>query len=130
MILVDTTVWIDFFRKKQSQQVDLFKAALENYQEIFICGVVLTEILQGICDNKEYRRILIALEPFTYIEITRKTYMNAADIYRKLRGKGFTVRKTIDYLISACALENNLFLLHNDKDFLPIVEYCGLKVLC
>ena len=129
MILVDTTVWIDFFRGKPSPQINLFETAIEHQQEIFICGVILTEILQGVHESKEYKIVSTALEPFSYIEMSRETYIGAADIYRKLRIKGFTVRKIVYCLIAACAIENNLLLLHNDKDFTPIAKYCGLKVL-
>lgn len=128
MILVGTTVWNDFFHGKSLPHVALFETALEHHQEIFICGVILTEILQGVQNNKEYRLVNAALEPFAYIEMTRKTYITAADIYRNLRAKGITVRKIIDCLIAACAIENSFLLLHNDKDFLPIAKYCGLKV--
>lgn len=129
MILVDTTVWIDFFRGRASNQVDIFEAAVVHGQAIFLCGVILTEILQGIQNHKEYHVVTAALEPFAYIEMTRETYKAAADIFRKLRSKGITIRKTIDCLIAACAIDNNLLLLHNDKDFLPIIEHCGLKTL-
>jgi predicted nucleic acid-binding protein len=127
MILVDTTVWIDFFRGKNTAQVNFFESSLLNQQEIFICGIILTELLQGISNNKEHTLVSSSLESFTYLNMNRETYLLAADIYRQLRAKGITIRKTVDCIIAAAAIENNLLLLHKDKDFLPIVNHCGLK---
>lgn len=129
MILVDTTVWIDFFRGKNTKQTQFFETALQHKQEIFLCGVILTEILQGIQSDKEYQVVTQTLEPFVYLDMTRETYMTAADIFRKLRKRGITVRKTIDCMIASVAIENNLLLLHHDKDFHPMEQYCGLTCL-
>lgn len=125
-MLIDTTVWIDFFRGKDNQQVKLLESTLANRDGLFICGVVLTEILQGISDTKQYQTTRASLEPLTYLDMSQDTFLLAADIFRMLRKKGITVRKTIDCMIGAVAIENNIPLLHNDKDFVPMVKYCGL----
>ena len=107
----------------------LFENAIQHHQEIIICGVILTEILQGISDTKEYKVVSASLAPFSFVEMTRETFILAADIFRKLRKKWITIRKTVDCLIAAVAIENNFLLLHHDKDFIPIEKYCDLKTL-
>ena len=125
-MLIDTTVWIDFFNDKPSKQVKLLESMLANRDGLFICGIILTEILQGLSDSKQYQTTKAALEALSYLEMTQNTFLLSADIYRILRKKGITIRKSLDCMIGAVAIENNIPLLHNDRDFLPMAKYCGL----
>lgn len=127
-MLVDTTVWVDFFRGRETKQVVLLEKAILQRDNIFYCGLVLTEILQGIPNAKQSQLVKSHFNSLLYLDMHRDVYILAADIYAKLRQKGITVRKTIDCLIAACAISNKLPLLHNDRDFFPIEEHCGLSV--
>lgn len=129
MVLVDTIVWIDFFADKDTSQVVKLTRLLEENFEVAICGVIFTEILQGIRNQKEYQQILHLLNSFIFLEMTKDTFEHAAEIYRSLRQRGFTIRKTIDCLIAAVAIQNNIPLLHHDRDFELMEKYCGLSVL-
>ena len=127
-LLVDTSVWVDLFRGKITPSVNQFELALKNRVDIYICGLIKTEILQGINTDSEYVKIKRILDVYGDIPIIDSSYILAADIYRKGRAKGITVRKTIDCIIAALAIENKLELLHNDKDFIGIEAITTLKV--
>jgi predicted nucleic acid-binding protein len=129
MLLVDTTVWVDYFLGSTTLEAHYLTTAILERKNICLCGAVLTEILQGISNSKEYNRILSMLRPLIFIEMTQETFILSANIYRKLRMRGFTIRKTIDCMIAAVALENNIPLLHHDRDFDPIERYCQLEVI-
>ncbi|MFA6036630.1 MAG: PIN domain-containing protein [Legionellales bacterium] len=128
MILVDTSVWIAYFSNQEIPHVDFLEQMIHE-REIYICGVIITEILQGLKEEKIYNEIAALLRSLKYLEASYETYINAANIYRKLRHKGITIRKTIDCVIAAIALKNNMELLHLDKDFNAIEEHCSLKVV-
>ena len=127
-VLVDTSVWIELFRGNESSVVKEFESLLNNRVDIFICGLIKTEILQGINSDNEYSKIKKTLEFYGNVAIDDSTFVLAADIYRKGRTKGVTVRKTIDCIIAALAIENNLELLHNDKDFDGIEKITTLRI--
>lgn len=127
MIFVDTTVWVDFFRGRHTKQVQCLEATIQQNNTIFYCGLVLTELLQGIPNKKQSQQLKSHFDSLLYIEMLEADYVTAAEIYVTLRQKGVTVRKTIDCLIAALAISHQLPLLHSDKDFLPIAKYCGLR---
>lgn len=128
MILVDTSAWVDFFNGRDSKQVFRLVHLIEQREEICICGVILTEILQGIKNNSEYKRVENLLDSLLFIDMTKDTFVLATDIFRSLRLRGITVKKTVDCMIAAVAIEHSAKLLHNDKDFDPIEKFCGLHV--
>ncbi len=128
MVLVDTSVWIDFFKNKESAEVNLLQRAIADREDIAICGLILTEVLQGIKTNKEYDLVLESFESLSFLEMDKEVYILAANIYRELRKNGITIRKSIDCLIAAVAISHNIPLLHNDKDFEPIVFSHNLLV--
>lgn len=129
MILVDTTVWVDFFANRATPQVTALINQIENNNELCLCGIVLTEILQGIKNSNEYHRVQEILNSLLFIDMTKDTFVLSAEIYRKLRAKGITIRKTMDCMIAAIAIENKIPLLHNDRDFDSIEKHLGLKVV-
>lgn len=129
MILVDSSVWIDFFAARQTPQVVELKRLLNEGSRIYICGIVLTEVLQGIRNDKDFHGTLDRFDELRYVPMRRRMFLAAADIYRRLRRKGITVRKSVDCMIAAVAIEYDLPLLHNDRDFDPIEAHCGLKVV-
>jgi hypothetical protein len=128
MVLIDTSVWIDFFRHSTATvQVVKLKNAL-NHQKVAICDVILMEILQGIRDESKYQLTRDYLLALTCLPIRQSTYITAAQIYRQLRSQGFTIRKSIDCLIAAVALEHECVLLHSDRDFDPIAQHFPLRI--
>jgi predicted nucleic acid-binding protein len=123
-LLIDTSVWIDFFNGVDSDNVNVFNYYLENDFPIFICPVIIQEILQGIKSEKEYRQVkeyLFALNVLNDDDI--EAAMGAVKIYRKLREKGITIRKSNDCLIAYYAIKYSLKILHRDRDFDNIIKY-------
>lgn len=129
MVLVDTTVWIDFFAGQTLTHIETFESLLEQEEDICICGIILTEVLQGIRKETEFKKTKNLFNSLIFLPMSYSTFLQSAEIYRKLRQRGIIIRKSIDCMIASVALENNISLLHNDKDFLPIERYCKLKVL-
>ena len=118
VILVDTSVWVDFFRGAKSPQRDILRRLIEDEEDIAITEIVLTEILQGIRYDRDFRRIKALLLDFPIFKPRGiETYLKAAQIFRTCRKKAVTVRKTIDCIIAAVCIENNLTLLHKDRDY-------------
>ncbi len=129
MILVDTTVWIDFFAGRDETHAQRLEQALKDGEDICVTGVILVEVLQGIRHEREYRKTKDYFESLLYLPMERETFLRSAQIYRSLRKKGVTIRKAMDCLIAASALENDIPLLHNDRDFDPMAKHLGLKII-
>jgi predicted nucleic acid-binding protein len=129
VILVDTSVWIDFFADRNLPHVDVLEQCILDNEDLALCGIILTEILQGIADDTTHRRVRRYLSPLIMLPMPETVFVRAADIYRKLRKKGITIRKSNDCIIAATALEHHCQLLHNDKDFSPVAEHFPLKII-
>lgn len=127
MIMVDTTVWIDFFAARSTAQVITLETLIKGREDICICGIILTEVLQGIRKETEFRKTRDLFNSLILLPMTYSTFVRSAEIYRDLRKRGITIRKSVDCMIASVALENDIPLLHNDKDFHPIEKHCGLK---
>jgi predicted nucleic acid-binding protein len=127
MILVDTSVWIDFFHGKRNEPSEKLFKAIDNSEDICTSGIIMTEILQGIRMDKEYDRTKNILLDLIYLPVTKAMFIHAASIYRSLRKQGKTIRSPIDCIISAICLEHAVKLLHNDKDFNQIAQVTPLK---
>ncbi|MDX2247098.1 MAG: PIN domain nuclease [Bacteroidia bacterium] len=129
MIIVDSTVWIDFFNGKTTRETDLLATLLEKNQ-VGIGDLILAEVLQGFRLQGDYNLAKGHLSFLPCFEMTGKTLaIKSAENYRMLRNKGITIRKTIDMFIATFCIENGHTLLHNDRDFDPMVSHLGLKVL-
>jgi len=126
-ILVDTTVWIDFFRGSASPKVSQLEQAIQNREDLCCCGFVLTEVLQGIRDEKELAATKRLFEGLLYLDDDRSTFELAATIYRELRRKGCTIRNSIDCLIAATAIQHGTALLENDRDYQLIDQHYPLN---
>lgn len=128
MIFLDSTVLIDYFNGEKNWQVDFLDSILG--KELVVIGdYVLTEVLQGFRNDKDFQKAKTILLSFPCFDIGGKdTALQSAKNYRFLRKKGITVRKTIDAMIATFCIMNNFTLLHNDKDFYPFVKYLNLKV--
>lgn len=128
MILVDTSIWISFFNKGISPQAKKLKTLIEQEEDICLVDLILTEILQGIRDDRLFEKTKVLLLNFPVFKPESiETYINAAKIYRQCRKQGSTV-KTIDAIIASIALENDLIVFHNEKDFDHIAKYTGLRI--
>ncbi|MBN1317675.1 MAG: PIN domain nuclease [Anaerolineales bacterium] len=129
MILVDSSVWIDYFNGKRTSHTDWLDSALGNTQ-IVMGDLILTEVLQGFKDEADSQMAKTLLMRFPFMPLVGRTLaLKSADNYRFLRKNGATVRKTIDVIIGTFCINYQIPLLHNDKDFDPMVEFLDLKVI-
>lgn len=119
MILVDTSILIDYLRDKNDPKLGKFNEILELNIPFGICGVIYQELLQGAATQDDFDTLKKYLDTFTFYfpQNQKETYAEAAHIYFLCRRKGIAIRSTIDCLIVQIAREHNLKLLHNDKDF-------------
>ncbi len=128
MILVDTSVWIDYVNGVITPQTILLDADLEN-NRIAIGDLIITEFLQGFRDEKQYFEAKTMTESLAYYDLGGKDIaIKAAENFRKLRKNGITIRKTIDVIIATFCIENGFQLLHSDRDFDPMEEILQLRV--
>jgi predicted nucleic acid-binding protein len=127
MILVDSSVWIDYFNGTATEQTDLLHGLLG--QELVVIGdLILTEVLQGFRRERDFKKARQLLDTLILREMLGKQMaIKSAQNYRRLRAKGVTVRRTIDIIIATFCIESKLPLLHSDKDFMPMVKHLGLK---
>ena len=129
MVLVDTSVLIDYLRGTQNSQVRIFQSILDSSLPFGLSSIVYQEILQGAKTELDFDLLkrYLDTQKIYYLRDNRESYAMAAKIYRGLRSKGMTCG-TIDCLIAQCAIENDLFLLHNDEDFERIRKVSDLKI--
>ena len=127
MILVDSSVWIDYFSGNGTPETEYLDGVL-GVSAVAIGDLILTEVLQGFRRDKDYKTAKRLLEELTIFELLgTKMAVKSADNFRKLRKKGLTIRKTADVIIASFCIEYNLPLLFSDKDFKPFVEHLGLR---
>ena len=129
MILVDSSVWIDYFNGTLTAQTEKLDSLLGS-ELLAIGDLILTEVLQGFADERDFNQARRMLTSLTVVELGgQKIAIQAAKNFRALRGRGITVRKTIDTVIATRCIESGYALLHNDKDFDPFVKHLGLRVV-
>ena len=128
MILIDTSVWIDFLIDRDSSGAGIIESLVKNREDICICGVILTEILQGIRNDKEYNKTKSILSELVFLPMTQETFYSSANIYRTCRSRGITIRNSIDCMIAATCIQYDSILLHNDKDFDLIASQFDLQI--
>lgn len=128
MVLVDTSVWVDFFAGRDCPQVARLESLIAKGEDLCTCGIVLAEVLQGIRDDRQHRRTREYLEDLIYLELPRETYLEAADIYRSLLSRGVKIRNSVDCLIAAACLRHGASLLHNDRDFVATAKKFPLRI--
>jgi predicted nucleic acid-binding protein len=129
MILVDSSVWIDYFNDKITKQTNLLDSLLGS--ELIVIGdLILTEVLQGFQQDRDFNKARKLLDSLIFRQMLgRQLAIKSAENYRTLRKKGVTVRKTIDVIIATFCIANNLPLLHSDRDFRPMEKHLNLKVI-
>ena len=129
MILVDSSVWIDFFRGAATEQSDRLDALLGS-EPLLIGDLILTEVLQDFTSDRDFNKAKALLSSLTVVEIGgAEIAIQAAKNFRALRVLGVTVRKTIDTLIATRCIESGYMLLHSDRDFDPFVSHLGLRAV-
>jgi predicted nucleic acid-binding protein len=129
MILLDTSVLIEFLNRTGSLSDKTVEALIANDTDIAIAEITLTEVLQGIRSERDYREVKASLMTLPALSLKgHDSYSKAADLYRKCRTKGLTIRSTIDLIIAQTAIENNSELLHNDRDFGAIASVSSLRL--
>jgi predicted nucleic acid-binding protein len=127
MILVDSSVWIDYFRGNQTPETDRLDTLLGN-EPVATGDLILAEVLQGFGNVRDLNRGMKLLTSLPIFELVGADIaIQAAKNFRNLRLHGITVRKTIDTLIATHCIENGLTLLYSDRDFDPFVEHLGLR---
>ena len=129
MILVDSSVWIDYFNGSITAQTELLDRLLGR-EPLAIGDLILTEVLQGFVEERDFERARKILTSLTVIELGgEEIAIQAAKNFRALRNLGVTVRKTIDTVIATRCIESGYDLLHDDRDFDPFAKHLGLRVL-
>lgn len=125
MYLVDTSVWIDVFRRPA--RVDL--EVLIDVEEVVTCLPVMQEVLQGFRDNRAFRLARDAMRALPIVEapLGAAAFDDAVDLYRLARRGGVTVRSSVDCLIAVCAVRNDLTVLHRDRDFDRLARIAPLR---
>ena len=129
MILVDSSVWIDHFRNRPTPQSEQLMQLL-GHEPVVIGDLILAEVLQGITRDLEFQRTRALLSSVPCIEIGgEQIALQAARNFRSLRSRGISVRSTIDALIATRCIEDDLQLLHSDRDFEPFRRHLGLQTV-
>ncbi len=129
MLVVDSTVWVDYFNGIQNPQTDYLHQIADRVP-IQVGDLILAEVLQGFRDDADFERARRAMAKYTQVQmVDTHLALQSARNYRLLRRKGLTVRKTIDSLIATYCIENDHELLHNDNDFDGYEKYLGLRVV-
>ena len=127
MILVDSSVWIDYFRGMQTSETDRLDALLGS-EPVATGDLVLAEVLQGFGSAQDFNQGKKLLTSLPIIDLVGgEIAIQAAKNFRTLRSRGITIRKTIDTLIATSCIEKGLTLLYSDKDFDPFVVHLGLR---
>jgi predicted nucleic acid-binding protein len=128
LILVDSSVWIDYFKGTITAQTEMLDRLL-GQQLLAIGDLILTEVLQGFDNQRDFEDARKMLTSLVVVELGgQEIAIQAAKNFRALRRLGVTVRKTIDTVIATRCIESRYDLLHNDRDFDPFAKHLGLRV--
>ncbi len=129
MILVDSSVWIDYFRGTSTAQTERLDRLLD-IEPLAVGDLILTEVLQGFESGRDFNAVRKMLTGLMVIELGGpEIAIQAAKNFRTLRRLGVTVRKTIDTVIATRCIESGYALLHSDRDFNPFVRHLGLRAI-
>ena len=129
MILIDTSAFIEFLNHTGSKEDRILERFIQGGEDIALPVIAVTEILQGIRDDREHDEVKGSLLTFPLATLDNEaSYVAAAGLYRKCRKKGYAIRNTIDVLIAQIAIERKIPLLHRDGDFEAIARVSELKI--
>jgi predicted nucleic acid-binding protein len=125
LILLDTSIWVDLFRHSRSE------ISAQDYEDFVICSPVLQEVIQGLRDvpaSEIFRQGLLKLNRLDD-PLPVEAFLEAAEIYRSGRRRGYTIRSTVDCLIAAIAIRNGVTVWHKDRDYDTIARYTALRAV-
>lgn len=127
MILVDSSVWIDYFNNRSTRETDFLDGALQS-DVICLGDIIIAEVLQGFSKDGDYRtaKSLLTTLPIYQI-LTPARAIRAADNFRRLRKKGVTIRKSVDIWIATFCIDEKISLLFSDRDFVPFADHLKLQ---
>lgn len=129
MILVDSSVWIDYFNGVPTDQTEILDSYLGT-EPLLTGDLILTEVLQGFRSDRDFNRAKIALETLIFEPMVgHEIAIASARNFRKLRAQGVTIRKTIDVLIATFCIAGGHRLLHSDRDFTAMAKTLGLRTV-
>ena len=126
-VLVDSTVWIDYLKNAKTRETEVLERLILDQEDLCLCGFVLTEVLQGIRDEKQYLRVKRSLDNLIFLDSDKTTFELGATIYRELRKQGLTIRNSIDCLIAATVIQQRVHLLDKDRDYEFIDQHYPLN---
>jgi predicted nucleic acid-binding protein len=127
VIVVDSSVWIDYFNGTRTPATDRLDELL-GVQPLAVGDLILAEVLQGFRSDADYKQAKELMTSMAVLNMLGEDVaIKSAENYRSLRARGITVRKTVDVIIATYCIEKSLPLLFDDKDFLPFVQHLGLK---
>lgn len=127
LILPDSSAWISFFANIPGVAADKLGQLIDVEADVCVCGPTTMEVLQGVRENSQHQKIAAIFDNCQHLDLDRETFREAARIYRTCRSKGFTIRSSMDCLISATALQYDAYLLHNDRAYEAIANFFPLK---
>lgn len=127
MYLVDTSVWIDFLKGRDVPHVRFLNDLLTNPLAFGISDAIYLEILQGARNQASLDKLrrYFSQQRFYRFEDPEHSHVSTAELYLRCRNQGITIRSTLDCLVAQCAIEHELVLLHNDRDYLNMASVCG-----
>ena len=125
MVLVDTSAWVEVFRRPSRLDLE----SLVDFDEVVTCLPVVQEVLQGFTSEDRYRsaRDAVLALPIVESPLSEAVVLEAVDLYRRARRAGLTVRSGVDCLIAACAIRHDLTVLHKDRDFAALARVSSLR---
>ena len=129
MVVVDSSVWIDYFNAKTTLQTEQLDRLLDGFGNLIqVPDIVLSEVLRGFSNERDYQNAKQLLAAFDVPSLGGAEFaLSATQHYRTLRMMGFTVRKLADVWIATYCIDNDIPLLHTDKDYVGFVQYRGLS---
>jgi predicted nucleic acid-binding protein len=127
VVLVDTSIWIDFIQHPVSSHADRLEELIREYNQAVLCGIILQEVLQGIRDDKSYAVTKGRLTKLPYLDMSKEIHLAAASLYRSLRARGITV-PSADTSIAALAITNHIPIYTKDDHFSIIAKHTRLRL--
>ncbi|MEM7696853.1 MAG: PIN domain-containing protein [Verrucomicrobiota bacterium] len=128
-VLVDSSVWIDYFSGASSTQAEALEQFVDKGEDICICGHILSEVLRGCRHDEQFSKVERRFAVLEFLPMTEATFKQAAVMYRSLRKSGLTLKNNVDTYIAAVAIESRVHLLHNDRDFQLISQQFPLQTI-
>ena len=128
MVIVDTSVWVDFLKGRETAGVVHLEHLLNTEVDLFTSGIIVQELLTGIQEKRIRNEVKKDLELFITVMPSLGTHVRAAEIFDGCRKKGITIRSIVDCLVAALAIEYDLTVLHSDRDYKWISQVYPLKV--